>query len=263
MIVEVSIISARKFSQLQTEEIFDLVIMHDFQWIATTPELQEFILSRLMTLDCNVILEKPLATTSQTWRKVTDLIQSADCRIFYSQPWTFSKLWQRATDEFNKLHFPISINIYKSGQQYRTNFTALQDWLPHDLYLIESLIRNLDISEEGISVSQSQLSNQIKITVGEKLYINFHFDISQHRKMTWEVSSDYGINFVVDFMNNTFEKFDDNEMLLQEIFIGDHPLINMFNQYISEVDHEIYNILPMLQEIIVSDFEDGEIRISL
>lgn len=262
MIVEVSVISAREFSELQPEEISDLVMMHDFQWIATRPELQEFILSRIMTLDCNVILEKPLATTSQTWRKVTDLIQSADCRIFYSQPWTFSKLWHRATNEFSKLQFPISINIYKTGQEYRTNFTALQDWLPHDLYLIESLIRNLDITEEGISVSQSQLSNQIKIIAGEKLYINLHFDISQHRKMTWEVSSDYGINFVVDFMNNTFEKFDDTEMLLQETFIGDHPLINMFNQYISEVDHEINNRLPILQEIIASDFEDGDMRIS-
>ena len=209
-----------------------------------------------------MILEKPLATSVQSWGNITKLIESADCQILYSQPWTFSKLWQRVINELGELSFPISIEIRKKGLEFRSDFSGLQDWLPHDLYLIESLIRRKEISGEPIVVSRPQESNQIQINVGDKVYIKVSFIIDDQREMFWEVSANHGTSFSIDFVNSYFNRFDGGKLLSQETFLGDHPLMNMFTQYVIDVDEFSGNYIPSMQEIVATNFQDSEIWFS-
>lgn len=260
--LDVSIISAREFCQLESKEISDLAGRYDLFWMATRPTLQVSILKKIIKIQCNVILEKPLATTSMDWGEITELLQVSECRIFFSQPWTFSKLWECAANEFSEMDFPISIEISRTGEEFRSDFTALQDWLPHDLFLIENLIQRFSISGQQISVLRTQESNDLQINVGTQLFIKVCFTVDGQREMIWKVSSDHEAIFVINFMNSSFQKIGNTEILFQKFFPGDNPLVNMFNQYIVELACEATNYLPIMQAAVASNFQDVNIGIS-
>ena len=242
------------------DKILELIENIDLCWIATKPELQERILEKLSGFSCNIILEKPLATSAQSWRDVATLITNAKCRVFYSQPWTFSKLWQRFVGEINGLNSPFSIDIHKTGQDYRSNFTALQDWLPHDLYLLESLLRKLEISGERIVVAKGLNSTQTSIILEDKLQISISFTTGEHRKMLWSIVTNRGSKFVIDFLAGSISEFDEEIMLSTESFVDDHPLVNMVEQFMIDIQRPAESELPLMQEIVARNFQDYELR---
>ena len=256
----VEVIGARDFSELEPSKILELIEKYDLCWIATKPELQEVILARLSNFNCNVILEKPLATSAQSWRDVASLISNSKCRVFFSQPWTFSKLWQSFVSEISKLNSPNSIQILRSGQEYRSDFTALQDWLPHDLYLLESLLRKLGISGEQIVVAKGLNSTQTSIMVADKLHISISFTTSNHRQMFWSIATNHGSKFVIDFLDSSISKYDEETVLSTESFAGDHPLVNMLEQFLIDIQRPSENELPIMQEIVARNFQDCDLR---
>jgi hypothetical protein len=231
-------------------------------WITTKPELQERILERISGFSCNIVLEKPLATSAQSWRDVATLITNAKCRVFYSQPWTFSKLWQRFVGGINGLNSPYSIEIHKTGQEYRSDFTALQDWLPHDLYLVESLLRKLELSGERIVVARGLNSTQTSITLADKLQIHISFTAGNNRKMLWSIATNRGSKFVIDFLEGSISEFDEEIMLSKESFADDHPLVNMVEQFMIDIQRPAESELPVMQEIVARNFQDCDLRFS-
>jgi len=245
---------------LAPDKILELIENIDLCWIATKPELQERILEKLSSFSCNIILEKPLATSAQSWRDVATLITNARCRVFYSQPWTFSKLWQRFVGEINGVNSPFSIEIHKTGQDYRSDFTALQDWLPHDLYLLESLLRKLEISGERIVVAKGLNSAQTSIIFEDKLQVSISFTTGEHRRMLWSIVTIRGSKFVIDFLACSISEFDEEEMLATESFVDDHPLVNMVEQFMIDIQRPAENELPLMQEIVARNFQDCELR---
>jgi len=231
-------------------------------WIATKPQLQERILERLSGFSCNVILEKPLATSAQSWCDVATLITNTKCRVFYSQPWTYSKVWQRFVGEIGGLNYPISIEIHKTGQEYRSDFTALQDWLPHDLYLIESLLRNLDISRKRIVVARGLKPNQTLINIAGEVNIGISFTVSNHRQMIWSIAANHRSKFIIDFLDNSISEYDHDVMISTESFDNDHSLVNMVEQFLTDIQGSSESELPRMQEIVANDFQDCDLRFS-
>lgn len=239
-----------------------MIEKYDFCWIATKPEIQEIILERLSGFNCNLILEKPLATSEQSWRDIVTLIKNSKCRVFYSQPWTYSKVWQRFIGELSGLNSPISIEIHKTGQKYRSDFTAPQDWLPHDLYLVESLLKKLDISRNRIVVARGLKANQTSINIDNKATISITFTASEHRQMVWSIVAFHRSKLIIDFLDNSISKYDGDVMVSKESFADDHPMVNMVEQFMIDIQGPFENELPIMQEIVANDFRDCELRFS-
>jgi predicted dehydrogenase len=255
-------IGARDFSQLDSESISEILTQHQLYWIATKPNLQLSIFSQISKHGCKVILEKPLATSGQSWAELTELVSNANSQVFFSQPWTFSELWNCALAEFEDLNFPISVEIYRTGQEYRADFTAKQDWLPHDLYLVESLIYKLNLSKEEIAVLPSENSSLNTIYIGDKVRVMINFSIGSARRMQWKITAGQGISLDIDFSRMTLKKWRENTIVSERTYSTDHPLANMVNQYFTTFDDERVNRVPALQEIIATNFQNIEIRMS-
>jgi hypothetical protein len=237
-----------------------LIENYDFCWIATKPEIQIIILERLYGFNCNLILEKPLATSEESWRDVVALIKNSKCRVFYSQPWTFSKVWQRFVDEIGGLNSPISIEIYKTGQEYRSEFTALQDWLPHDLYLLESLLRKRNISRKHVVVARGLKPNQTSINIADEVNITISFTVSNHRQMIWSIAANHRSKFIIDFLDNSISEYDEEVMVSKESFDDDHPLVNMVERFLIDIQGSSESELPIMQAIVANNFQDCDLR---
>jgi predicted dehydrogenase len=260
--LRVEVIGARDFSELDPSKILELIENYDFCWIATKPEIQEIILERLSGFNCNLILEKPLAISEQSWRDVATLIKNSKCRVFYSQPWTFSKVWQRFVGELSELNSPISIEIHKTGQEYRSDFTASQDWLPHDLYLVESLLKKLGIPRNRIVVARGLKPNQTSINIDDKATISISFTASEERQMIWSIVAYHRSKLIIDFHDNSISEYDEEVMVSKETFAGDHPLVNMVEQFMIDIQEPFENEIPIMQEVVANNFRDCELRFS-
>jgi hypothetical protein len=169
-------------------------------------------------------------------------------------------LWQSFVSEISKLNSPNSIQIHRSGQEYRSDFTALQDWLPHDLYLLESLLTKLDISGEHIVVARGLTSTQTSIIVADNLRISISFTASNHRQMIWSIATNHGSKFVIDFLDSSISEYDGETVLSKESFADDHPLVNMLEQFLIDIQRPSENDLPIMQEIVARNFQDCDLR---
>jgi predicted dehydrogenase len=133
-------ISAREFAgnsrRAKFKSLFDLV------WICTKPELQISILESLNHSHVEterVILEKPFAVNADQLSRLVSIVQEAPYESFASAPWSYSEQWKSSKEFFDQSGIHRNISITRGGDHLRDYVTPEQDWLIHDLMLLQDL----------------------------------------------------------------------------------------------------------------------------
>ena len=233
------VISARAFllMEFDSQDFTEILNKFDLLWITTTPENQILILQKLQNSQMKVILEKPIATNEREITILEEIISNSQCKIYLSQPWTFSSLWL----ETKKLLIPLGRNIRiqtnRGGDLLRAEFLPEADWAPHDLYLLADYAHSLGIGLNNIHlVSRESTENHVllKYTIGSDLIFEISAGYANTRKAFWEVYSD--LKLLLDLNFETYELSDcTGSNLIKHKLDSDNPIMTMLAS-ISESD---------------------------
>ena len=257
--LEITIVGARDFLKHDEATIGSEMSRYELIWIASIPELQLSILRKLINIKLKIVLEKPIATNEQSWNELDEVLFQSSSSIFYSQPWTYSKIWEKSIEEISNLSLPISIDIYRSGKEGREIYSGAQDWLPHDLYLLEDLLKKIDAFEGNLEFTKKQEINNFSLAIANKITVNFKFHVTPEREMRWIVSSSRVEMLEIDFFKMALKRLAlKTHLSRQELdnFSEDHPLVNMLSWYLSADLFSGSNYIPNLQVLVAKNFED-------
>jgi hypothetical protein len=184
--IVVSIIPAREFISTDT---YNSSWISEFNkiWICTQPILQLQVVDKIISFDGDVILEKPYFETSVDYLKLVDNLKESEFGVLLSQPWTFSKVWQK----YKSLVVGRNggaFQITRLGLHEHSFVNPVADWLPHDLNLILDLVDDefLDFQINTVSwnSSMSQVSFNLEVNNNYLFKINAGEDLFG-RTATW------------------------------------------------------------------------------
>ena len=201
---DIEVISARAFISMNasSKEYREIITKTDLFWITSTPQNQIQALRKLQNIQTKVILEKPVATEQSEIIALRDLLNNSQCKVYLSQPWTFSSLWEETKRVLLPLQGEIKIQAIRGGNLSRIGFSPEIDWAPHDLYLLVDYIKSSGKeSWDGYSVS-GELINR-NITLRYNFGMNLTFEITagyrDTRQAQWEVHLDGEPVLTLDF----------------------------------------------------------------
>lgn len=200
-------ISYGDFKVLNSREISELT-SKSIIWVCTRPENQIRVIEKLSDLYVKVILEKPLATNKRELKKLKKIMNESHCYLFISQVWTFSDIWRflKSNVDFHNITF---IRIERFGMDRRTYLSPPQDWLPHDIYLIQdvygkALLESKIYKKKSILFDTAEL--KIIIKNGPEIQITGgHKDGGRITK--WEFSNQNN-TYVFNFIDNSADILD-------------------------------------------------------
>jgi hypothetical protein len=232
---EVEVISSRSFASMESESIgfrefcenFDLI------WITTTPENQIVHLGQLSNSKVKVILEKPIITKETDILTLRQILNHRQCKVYLSQPWTFSMLWKEAKGILLKMQGSLNIQIERGGDLLRSTFTPEIDWAPHDLYLLYDYAQDLGEKRSQLSLTSRSLEDRsilLKFLLDANVKIALKAGYRHRRIASWIVYSGD-----VEVLNINFQSSEliDNTVLptMRREFMNDDPIINMLDSY--------------------------------
>jgi hypothetical protein len=211
------------------------LLLEDFNiiWITTFPEIQLKILEKLQELNSKIILEKPIAITLEDIKQLQSIIPRVKSSVYLSQPWTFSKLWDSATTQILENLEDLEIDALRVGELERTRISPSLDWLPHELYLLASLIQSTGLRDESLKLLSSRGSSKeisLDYQVGNDMRINLQAGKSDHRRACWRISVADRVILEIDFDTKKVIKTDGPEKITEE-FDSDNPIMNMLENY--------------------------------
>ena len=233
--LEPVVISARDYLENESAALPKGVNLEDFTfiWITTSPDVQLKILEKLQGLDTKIILEKPLALTIEDIQKISAIIPKIKSSIYLSQPWTFSNLWESACGQMSGNLDGLEIHSVRHGELQREVIPPSLDWLPHDLYLLASLMQSKGLKNDALKLLSSEGSaNQVFLNyqLGADVRLSLQAGKSETRRADWYISINAQALLEIDFDSRTIIKKDGNVELIEN-FDSDNPIINMLENY--------------------------------
>ena len=233
--LEPVVISARDFLATEKQALPKGRNLEDFNfiWITTFPDMQLKILEKLQSLDSKIVLEKPIALTLEDIQKLRSIIPKMKSSVYLSEPWTFSKLWESASNQILRNYKDSEINALRVGNLKRKKISPGLDWLPHDLYLLASLMQAKDLGMESLELLSSRGSSEevlLDYQVGETVRVNLQAGKSDSRRAYWRIMVDDQNRFEIDFDSRTITKKDGNGEIAEE-FASDNPVMNMLENF--------------------------------
>ena len=97
-----------------SKEYREIITQIDVFWITSTPQNQIQALRKLKNIQSRVILEKPVAIKPSDLVVLKDLLNNSQCKVYLSQPWTFSSLWEETKRVlFDRREEKNSLSQYK------------------------------------------------------------------------------------------------------------------------------------------------------
>jgi predicted dehydrogenase len=229
------VISARNFLSTEEKALPEGQTLEDFNfiWITTFPESQLKILEKLQGINSKIILEKPIALTLEDIIQLQLVIPKVKSSVYLSQPWTFSKLWESASTQILGNYKDLEIEALRVGGLERERLSPSLDWLPHDLYLLASLMQSKELENEPLKLLSSRGSPKevcLNYQVGEDVRVNLQAGKSASRRAYWKVSVADQICFEIDFDSKRITKREGNGEVTEE-FDLDNPIMNMLEDY--------------------------------
>jgi predicted dehydrogenase len=236
------VISARNFLSMETQVFPQGCILEDFNfiWVTTFPDMQLKILEKLQDLNSKIILEKPIALTLEDIKQLQSVLPKVKSSVYLSQPWTFSKLWESASTQILRNYKDLEIEALRVGGLERQRLSPSLDWLPHDLYLLASLMQSKELENEPLKLLSSRGSPKevcLNYQVGEDVRVNLQAGKSASRRAYWKISVADQIRFEIDFDSKRIIKKGANGEITEE-FDSDNPIMNMLENY-RESDPEV------------------------
>ena len=230
-----AVISARNFLSTETQVFPQGQVLEDFNfiWITTFPDMQLKILEKLQALNSKIILEKPIALTLEDIKQLQLIIPKVKSSVYLSQPWTFSKLWKSASKQILRNHEDLEIDALRVGEFQRERIFPSLDWLPHDLYLLASLIQSKELENKSLKLLSSKGSPKeiyLEYQVGEDVRVNLQTGKSTSRRAYWRISAADQVRLEIDFDSKKITKWEGNGVVTEE-FDLDNPIMNMLDNY--------------------------------
>ncbi len=226
-------VGAREFLKLKIEQI-DQVLKDKIVWIASTPENQLFILDKIKSFNNKVVLEKPVAVTSNQLIQLHHLNKNGNNKFYVSEPWRHSEIWREAWGRLIQATGQKRLKIYRGGPIKRDYVDPPWDWMQHDLGLIGEL---LFIQKESLKISCNLSENRDNLTIYIQAFDGYEIEINlglfPQRKELWLLN------------DQVFIDFGSRDMF------GDHPVNKMFEYICSEdFSSDFENQVWLTNEII-------------
>ena len=255
------VISARDFLDTEKLALPGGRILEDFNfiWITTFPEVQLKILEQLQDLNSKIILEKPIALTLEDIKQLHSILPKVKSSVYLSQPWTFSKLWESASTQILQSHENLEIDALRVGELQRERISPSLDWLPHELYLLASLMQSRELGNESLKLLSSKGSSKeicLDYQLGENMRVNLQAGKSSSRRAYWHISVADQIRLEIDFGSKRITKSEGVGEITEE-FDSDNPIMNMLENYrasSSDVNWDL--IFRLYSEAILATGED-------
>jgi len=230
-----AVISARNFLSTETQVFPQGQVLEDFNfiWITTFPDMQLKILEKLQDINSRIILEKPIALTLEDIKQLQLIIPKVKSSVYLSQPWTFSKLWESASTQILRNYKDLEIEALRVGGLERERISPSLDWLPHDLYLLASLIQSKELENKSLKLLSSKGSPKeiyLEYQVGEDMRVNLQTGKSASRRAYWRISAADQVRLEIDFDSKKITKWEGNGVVTEE-FDLDNPIMNMLDNY--------------------------------
>lgn len=229
------VISARNFLSTGKHALPEGRVLEDFRfiWITAFPEMQLKILEQLQDLNSKIILEKPIALTLEDIKQLHAIMPKVKSSVYLSQPWTFSKLWESASKQILKSHEELEIYALRVGELEREKISPSLDWLPHELYLLASLMQSRELENEYLKLLSSKGSSKeicLDYQVGKDVKINLQAGKSASRRAHWHILAADQIRLEINFDSKRVTRWEGLGEITEE-FNSDNPIINMLENY--------------------------------
>ena len=233
--LEPVVISARDYLDNERAALPKGMNLEDFKfiWITTFPDVQLDILKKLRGLKSKIILEKPLALTIEDIQQLTAIIPKMKSLVYLSQPWTFSNLWESARTQISGYLEDLEIHSVRQGELQREVISPGLDWLPHDLYLLASLMQSKGLKNDELNLLALRGSSTqvfLDYQLGAYVRLSLKAGKSETRRANWSISANAQALLEIDFDSKRITKKDGNVDLIEN-FDSDNPIINMLESY--------------------------------
>ena len=232
---QAEVISARTFISMKSNsiEFTEICREYDVLWITTTPKNQIQALGKLEKVQTKIILDKPIATNTSEIALIVELIRNSECKIYLSQPWTYSNLWSKMKMILLSINGEVLIQTERAGSLDRAEFPPEIDWAPHDLYLLADYVESLEKDYRHTNLVSREMNNQrilVKYKVGQDRTFEIAAGYSSERKAQWRAYSEGKLLAEVDFNSgelidhrginsNTFNVDSENPIMVMLDFI--------------------------------------------
>ena len=202
--LEVEVISARAFISMGSDliEFAETCEKFDLFWITTTPRNQIQILRQLGKTHKKIILDKPIATNVSEVDLIQDLIRNSQCKIYLSQPWTYSDLWSKMKTIILSIEGEVLIQAERGGGLVRKEFPPEIDWTPHDIYLLADYAESLEKNHRHTNLVFREKNDQhilLKYKVGQDRLFEISAGYATERKALWRAYLDGKLLAEVNF----------------------------------------------------------------
>jgi len=122
-------------------------------WIATQPSLQFRLLENLSGISQTIVLEKPLGSNSAEIQRLIHCVTAHPFGVVApSNPWSYETACMETVELIkNEGLIKAKIEITRGGPNRRSYLSPVEDWIPHDLYLLGELFDSDAIAFTEIS----------------------------------------------------------------------------------------------------------------
>lgn len=226
-------ISARKFAERGAITKKMTCKKYTNYWICTRPDLQLEIARKLDRKGNKVILEKPVATSSCEWEQLIDLLKTAKAHFYISQPWCESSIWQETREILSTCKKITKIQIKRTGSTSRIYTTVKQDWLPHDLSLLQSL-NMIDPSKTALSNHYiSSTKETFQIDNPERIEIIVELTKGDERTSVWIFTDENGKELETNLLSQEIRLRDEVGEHLKKYYFNENSLEMMVDKILT------------------------------
>ena len=129
---------------------------------------------------------------------------SSQLNLFISRPWNFSKLWLQFKENIEISGEIKSLFIKHSGEILRDYINPPQDWLHHDICLIQELNLNFSPHNPLNKIIWSNNHKNLSINIEDGPNIEIEGGFSAERISIFEVFLKNGSKLKMDMNNRNF-----------------------------------------------------------
>ena len=127
----------------------------------------------------------------------------------------------------------LEIDALRVGELQRERISPSLDWLPHELYLLASLMQFRELGNESLKLLSSKGSSEeirLDYQVGKNMRVILQAGKSVSRRAYWRISVADQIRLEVDFDSKRITEKEGVEEIDEEID-SDNPIMNMLENY--------------------------------
>ena len=214
------VVKSRDFISRPILDVENLLESTNLIWVSTSASLQIEVLMNLSHVkNKTIIIEKPICSDKYLNEKLQEIFLN-NSNIKISRPWNFSDIWINFKNEIKSKDKIKNINVEHFGPILRPYLYPPQDWLHHDLCLIQDLGINLHAAEFSASATWSKNNQTLRIAGNDKIPLVITGGYLKERKS----------RFTIEYFDKTKVELDLNKKLYSIRRAGHISKSNHFKQ---------------------------------